>query len=223
MQPGGGLVEHIEGAPRRPPGKLLGELHTLGLASGQCVACLPEANVRKADLPQDVEPLSDGRDGPEHVERLGNRQVEHVGDREALETHLERLAVVPAPTADLARHEDVGEEMHLDRDDAVAGARLAAATFHVEREASRSITAGACLGYLREELADRTEEAGVGSGIRAWAPPDRGLADLDHLVDELPARELVVSPWLFAPEPQLSRQRAIDGVDDERALPRSRH
>jgi len=41
MQTGGRLVEDIEGAARRPPGKLLGELDPLSLAAGQRIGLLP--------------------------------------------------------------------------------------------------------------------------------------------------------------------------------------
>ena len=81
--------------------------------------------------------------------------LEHVGDAQAAEPHLERLAVVALPLADLARHVDVGQEVHLDLHEAVALARLAAAALHVEREASRPVAADLRLGQLGEQLADR--------------------------------------------------------------------
>src|SRR3712207_7133740 len=69
---------------------------------------------------------------------LLDRHLEHVGDRLALEAHLQRLAVVPLAVALLARHVDVREEVHLDLDLAVAPADLAAPALDVEREAPRS-------------------------------------------------------------------------------------
>ena len=55
--------------------------------------------------------------------------------------HLERVPVVAGALADLARHVDVGEEVHLDLDRAVARAGLAAAARDVEREATRLVAA----------------------------------------------------------------------------------
>jgi hypothetical protein len=68
--------------------------------------------------------------------RLLDRHVEHVGDRLALEQHLQRLAVVALALAHLAGDVDVGQEVHLDLDDAVALAGLAAAALDVEGEAA---------------------------------------------------------------------------------------
>ena len=68
--------------------------------------------------------------------------------------HLERLAVVAASLADLARDVHVGQEVHLDLDGAVALAGLAAPALDVEREAAWLVAAHACVGRLRVELAD---------------------------------------------------------------------
>ena len=71
----------------------------------------------------------------EEVQRLVDRHLQHVGDVLALVVDLQRLAVVALALADLARHVDVGQEVHLDLQDAVALARLAAAALDVEAEA----------------------------------------------------------------------------------------
>src|SRR3546814_9936657 len=72
---------------------------------------------------------------------LVDRQVENVGDRLVLEGDLQGLAVVALALADVALHVDVGQEVHLDLDDAVALAGLAAPALHVEREAARLVAA----------------------------------------------------------------------------------
>jgi hypothetical protein len=57
-------------------------------------------------------------------EELGpflDRHLQHVRDRLALVVHLQGVGVVPGAVADLARHVDVGQELHLDLDRAVAG------------------------------------------------------------------------------------------------------
>ena len=57
----------------------------------------------------------------EELGGLLDRHVEHLGDGLALVVDLERLAVVAGAVADLARDVDVGQEVHLDLDRAVAG------------------------------------------------------------------------------------------------------
>ena len=49
--------------------------------------------------------------------------------------HLQRLAIVALALADVAGDVDVGQEVHLDLDDAVALAGFAAAALDVEGEA----------------------------------------------------------------------------------------
>src|SRR3546814_1550973 len=61
--------------------------------------------------------------------------------RSALVLHFQRLAVVACAMVDVARHVDVGEEVHLDLDHAVALAGLAASALDVEAEAARAVAA----------------------------------------------------------------------------------
>src|SRR5207244_7349794 len=95
----------------------------------------------------------------ERRQRLIDREIEDVRNRLPAVLDLERLAVVPASLALLARHVDVRQEMHLDRDDAVALARLAAPALHVERESSRFESARLRLRHHREAIAHEREEA----------------------------------------------------------------
>src|SRR5439155_3795960 len=124
--------------------------------------------------------------------------------------------------ADLARDVDVGEELHLDLEDPLALAVLAAPAFHVEAEAARLVAAQARLGYPGEELADRPEEPRIGSRIGARGAADRALVDLDHLVDLGGALEGVVRAGIVPRPVQHPRQGAIQDVRHEGALPRAR-
>ena len=76
---------------------------------------------------------------------------------------------------------------------------------------------------LREELADRREETGVGRGIRARRPADRALVDADHLVEELDALHVVVRRGLGRAAVEMARDRVVERVVDERRLARARH
>ncbi len=103
----------------------------------------------------------------------------------ALELHLQRLAVVAGAVADVAGDVDVGQEVHLDLDQAVALARLAAAALDVEGEAAGLVAARLGLGQAGEPVADHGEGAGVGRGVGARGAADRRLVDVDHLVELL--------------------------------------
>src|ERR1700732_2864260 len=98
-------------------------------------------DVVEADAVQGLERLAHARHRLEELGGLLDRHVEHVGDALALEGDLERLAVVALALADVALDVDVGQEVHLDLDDAVALARLAAPALDVEREAAWRVAA----------------------------------------------------------------------------------
>ena len=134
--------------------------------------------------------------------------------RLVLELHLQRLAVVALALADLARDVDVGQEVHLDLDDAVALAGLAAAALDVEGEAARLVAARLRLGQAGEQLADRREDAGVGRRVRARRAADRRLVDVDDLVDVLEALDARrARPGARAALLSLRATRRVERVD----------
>ena len=175
-------------------------------------------DVSEPDVVERLELDRDVRHRREEVVRLGDRHLEDVGDRLALEVDLERFAVVALALADLARHVDVREELHLDLQDPVALAVLAATALDVEAEAAGLVAADARLGDAGEELADRAEQAGVRRRVRARRPADRALVDLDDLVDVLDAGEAVVRPDRLARAVQLAGEGPVEDVRHERRL-----
>ena len=144
--------------------------------------------------------------------------VEHVGDALALEQDLQRLAVVALALADVAGDVDVGQEVHLDLDDAVALAGLAAAALDVEGEAAGLVAARLRFGQAGEPFADRREGAGIGRGVRARRAADRRLVDVDDLVDVLEALDAVVRGGAFAGVVQLAGDGLVERVDQQRRL-----
>ena len=172
--------------------QLLGELDALRLAARQRRRLLADMDVVEADAVQQRQHVAHARHRLEELERLLDRHVEHVGDRLALEQHLERLAVVALALADVAGDVDVGQEVHLDLDDAVALAGLAAAALDVEGEAAGLVAARLRLGQAGEPFADRREGAGIGRRVGARRAADRRLVDVDDLVDVLEALDAVV-------------------------------
>src|SRR3954469_15330495 len=137
MEARGRLVEDVEGPAGRPAGQLGRELHALGLATGEGRRWLAQVDVAETDVVQRLELGLDVRDRVEELERLRDRHLEHVGDGLALVVDLERLAVVALAATHLARDVDIGQELHLDLEDAVALAVLAATALDVEAETAR--------------------------------------------------------------------------------------
>ncbi len=184
---------------------------------------LTETHVAETDVDQRLQLTRDRRLVLEERERLFGRHVEHVGDALALPLDVERVAVVARALAHLTRHVDVGEEVHLDLDRAVALTRLAAAALHVEREATREIPAHLRFLRTREERADLVEHAGIRRGVRTGRAPDRRLVDVDDLVEILDPFDALVSSGYIARAVDLLHQRRVENVTDERALAAPAH
>ena len=148
-------------------------------------------------------------------ERLVDRHLEHVGDVFSLVGDLERLAIVAFALADFADRVGVGQEMHLDLDQAVALAIFAAAAFDVETETPRAVTANARSRQLAEQIADRRERAGVSDGIGARSAADRALVDDDRLVDLIEAAKGAVLARLVLGIVKMTEERAAQDVVDQ--------
>src|SRR5437764_14336730 len=73
--------------------------------------------------------------------------------------------------------------MHLDLNDALSSTCLASTTFHVEGEAPGLVAPNLRLWNRREELANRSEGAGIGGRVRSGRAADGRLVDIDDLVE----------------------------------------
>src|SRR3954451_23898312 len=218
MQAGGRLVKDIKRAAGGGLGKFLGQLDALGFAAREGRGLLADMDVIQTDAVQGLEGLTHARDRLEELGRFLDRHVEHVGDALALEQDLQRLAVVALALADVAGDVDVRQKVHLDLDDAVALAGLAAAALDVEGEAAGFVAARFRLGKAGKPFADRREGTGIGRGVGAWRATDRRLVDVDDLVDVLEALDAIVRCGAFAGIVQLAGDRLVQRVDQQRRL-----
>ncbi len=195
----------------------LRQLDALRLAAAERGRLLPDLDVAEADLGQHRHLVADAGDRLEEFDRVLDRHVEHVGDAPALELHLQRLAVVALAVADVAGDVDVGQEVHLDLEHAVALAGLAAAALDVEAEAAGLVAARLAFGQAGEPVADLGEGAGVGRRVGARGAADRRLVDVDHLVEMLEAGDLVVLAGEDAGAVQRARGGGVERVDGQRS------
>ena len=132
VQSRGGLVQDVEGLARTALAELGGEFHSLRLTARKRRRGLSEFDVTEPHVVKRLYLAPYARHVLEKVQRLLHRHIQHLGDILALVSHFQRLAVVARALAHLAGDVDVGEEMHLDLDDAVAVAVLAPAARDVE-------------------------------------------------------------------------------------------
>src|SRR5690606_11434781 len=173
METRGRLVEDVEGATGGAAPQLRCQLDPLRLTAGEGRGRLPELDVAEPDVVDGLQDAGDPGLVLEELEGCLDGHLQHLGDVVPLPKDLEGLPVVTLPAALLARHVDVGEEVHLDLDRAVALARLAPPAGDVEREAPRLVAPGPRLGGLGEELANEIEHLGVSRRVRARGAPDR--------------------------------------------------
>ena len=223
MQAGGGLVEDVQGAAGVASRQLLGQLHPLRFAAGQSGRALAELDVAQAHVDQGLELARDRRHRFEQLQRLLDGHLQHVVDAVALVQDVQGLAVVALAVAHVAGHVHVGQEVHLDLDQAIALAGLAAAAAHVEAEAARRVAACARLGHLRIQFAQGREQAGIGGRIGTRGAPDRRLVDVDHLVEQVQALDLAVRRGLVRGTVDLVGGQRVQGVVDQGRLARTGH
>src|SRR5690606_33883160 len=217
------LVEDVQGSARGLSGELGGELHALGLAARERRRGQAELDVAEPDLTQRGEALSDARNALEELVGFVDGEIERVGDRESAIAHLERLAVVAPPGARVARRVHVGEEVHFDAEHAVALARLAPATLHVEREAPGLVAPGTRVRQPGIELAEVREDPGIRRGVRARRAPDRRLVDTDDLIDVLEPLDPIAGPHPTRRAVELGPDGREQRVHDQAALARAAH
>jgi hypothetical protein len=123
----------------------------------------------------------------------------------------------------LAGHRDVGQELHFDLHLALALARLAAATRHVEREgAGRQAAAPGVLGG-GEQLADRIERLEIGDGVAARRTANRRLIHQHHIGQQLGAFEAAMEAHLAVPVALGALQPGVEHVVHERGLAGAAH
>src|ERR1700694_1524010 len=218
VQASGRLVEDVERLPGIAAAEFFRQLDALRLTAGQLRRRLTQPDVAETDFAEGLQLAPDSRDAVEELGRLLDAHVEHVGNRLAPVGDFESFLVVPLALADLAGDVDIREEVHLDLDDAVPLAVLAAAALHVETEAAGLVAAHARFRHLGEQLPNVGEDAGVGRWIGARRAADRRLVDVDDLIDEVQPGDLAGATRTVLRPVEVLRHAPIQNVTDERAL-----
>ena len=132
MQSCSGFVEDVERAASVFSSQFGSQFDALTLASGKGVAGLAEFDVTQSDFLQDLNLIKYRGLILKELDCLIDGHIQNVCDALASETHLECFSVVALAPTFLARHEDIGQEVHLDGAVAVAATRFATTAFHVE-------------------------------------------------------------------------------------------
>src|SRR5262249_50664762 len=129
----------------------------------------------------------------------------------------------PRALALLANELDVGQELHLDSDRAVAFAHVASSARNVEREMAGVVTARLSFARRSERLAYRVVDLDVRHRIRPRSAPDRRLVDEDRVIDEFAAVETGEISDFSLPIAALALQPRVEAIMHERRLAGARN
>ena len=113
--------------------------------------------------------------------------------------------------------------MHLNLNNPVAAAGLAAAALDVETEAAFIVSLRLRVGGGSEQIPNQVKDAGIGSRIGTGSPADGRLIDRNNLIQLFnPLDFLVLSRYGSCPV-QFLCQSLIENLVDQRALSRTGH
>ena len=108
--------------------------------------------------------------------------------------------------------------MHLDLDDAVAAAGLAAASLHIEAEPALFISPCLRIGRGGKQIPDHVEHPGIGGGIGTGRAADGRLIDVDHLIQLIDSLNSFIFPRNGSRPVQISCQRFVEDLVHQRAF-----
>ncbi len=182
MESGGRFVENEEGRGLALGGEEIGELHALVFATGERRRRLAEFDVAQTDILERLQAFDDtsfgrGIDFAEKFNSLVDGHVEHVVDIFATIFNLEYVVFETATVARLARDCDVGHELHLDGDDAVAFTLFATSAFGVKREVGGRESHLLCALLVGKQMAYLVVGFEIGGGVASRGAPDWVLID----------------------------------------------
>jgi hypothetical protein len=119
----------------------LAKLDPLGLTSGKGGGGLADADISQTNSLEGIELVHHCRESRENLQRLVYGEVQYLGDIQIFEAHLKRLTIEASAMANVARHVNIGEELHFDAQLSLALASLTAPTMYIERKPARLISA----------------------------------------------------------------------------------
>ena len=124
---------------------------------------------------------------------------------------------------DLAGDINIRQEVHLDFDETVSGAGLAAPALDIEGKTPRFIPAQLRVLRRCKQVADIGEKTRIRRRIRARRPADRALVDVDDLVEVCKTRDAVRFSRAYLPPVQLRAEGFLDNLRYQARLAAAGH
>ena len=193
VQAGGGFVEDVEGVTAALQfAQFAGQFDALGLAARKRGGGLAQGEITQAELIQYVDLAGDGGLVGKEGYPLFDRHTQDFGDVFAGVGNFEGFGVEAGALATLANPLDIGHEVELGGDGALARALAATAGLDIKTEATGVVAAFAGQFGAGEQLADVVVKTDVGGRIGARVAADGRLVDVDDFGDVLDALDVVV-------------------------------
>ena len=85
--------------------------------------------------------------------------------------------------------------MHLNLNDTVTRTCLTTAALHIKAESSFLIASLLGIYGRRKQVTDHVKHTGVSGRIGTWCPSDRGLVDVDDLIQLLHSLDALMFAW----------------------------
>ena len=194
MESCGGLIQNINGFARTSLAQLRSQLDTLGLTAGKSCGRLAQFDIGESHIIKGLNFPAYTGNILKKCHSLLHSHIQHVEYILPLIFDLKGFSVVAFSAADFTGDVNIGEEVHLYFNDSVTAAGFTSAALHIEAEPSFFITP--CLGILcgSKQIPYHIKYAGISSRIGTGRTPDRGLINIDHLIQLLYAFNAFVLP-----------------------------
>ena len=132
VQAAGWFVQNKQRSAARCLAEFGREFDSLSFAAGQGVSWLAEAQVSEPNVAEGCENTVDLVEVSKVLSSFIDPHVQYIGDGLAIELNRQRLPIEPSSPADVARHEDVGQELHLHAFHALPFALRTVSVFHIK-------------------------------------------------------------------------------------------
>ena len=154
----------------------------------------------------------------EERQRFADAGIKQIGDRPAVPGDGEHLGLETAALADRARHEHIGQKLHLDAFVAEPLTVVAPAVAAIERKTGRA-EAGRLRGGRRGvEFADELPRLGIERGIGTRGAADRRLVDEDVFAQFKVGTDRLNRGGILGQLVALREQALVDDVVEQRGF-----
>ena len=145
---------------------------------------MSQTDITETDIIQGLQFIFDFGNVAEKFQGFFHRHIQDIGDILALVLHFEGFAVITLAATNFAGHIDIGQEMHFNFDDSVTAAFFTATPLDIKTEPAFLITPSLGFRGFGKKIPDQIKHAGIGGRIGAGGSANRGLIDINDLVDK---------------------------------------